>query len=606
MKPFPMPVRSLLAASLALAALPAFAQGQPYSKTVFFGDSLTDSGHFRPALVQSGGPSAAILGRFTTNPGLVWSEFLADYYGTSANSANQGGSNYAVGGARTGTGGSGALGPIPSMTAQLSSYLAANGGRADPNALYTVWGGANDLFAVVAGAPAQATIASAVTSQVGIVGALTQGGARYILVPNIPDLGQTPQSLAMGPAAAAAGTQLATTYNNALYGGLASAGLRVIPLDTFSFLREITASPAAYGLTNVTGMACGATSSVLCSPANYPAGAAESYLFADGVHPTTGAHRMLAQYATSVLEGPRQIAVLPHVASAIGRGRAERVAHHVEGRPQADGVRWWGDLRGDFLRYDHGDNFDGAAPAGTFGVDWSRGSMVYGVFGGYGRNAQDYGRRGGSFDQSDATLGGFAGWYGEHAWFNVQASYSQLSYDIDREVQIGPVTRRHSGSPDGSNIGVGVAGGFQFGDGALRHGPVASVLAQRIEIDGYTESNPSATALVHGDQEFDSLLASVGWQFDYSIHDHLRPYARLTLDRELEKLPEQAFAQLQTMPGVAPYAVPGVEFDRSYGTAVLGARTSLFGLHADLGLSTTVGQKGGTNAGAFLTLSGSF
>ena len=34
----------------------------------------------------------------------------------------------------------------PSLTTQVNAYLAANGGHADPNALYTVWGGANDLF----------------------------------------------------------------------------------------------------------------------------------------------------------------------------------------------------------------------------------------------------------------------------------------------------------------------------------------------------------------------------------------------------------------------------------------------------------------------------
>ena len=76
------PVRSLLAAALAIAALPAAAQ--TYSQTVFFGDSLTDSGLNRPALVQIGGPAAAIIGKFTTNPTLVWSEYLADYYGTNA------------------------------------------------------------------------------------------------------------------------------------------------------------------------------------------------------------------------------------------------------------------------------------------------------------------------------------------------------------------------------------------------------------------------------------------------------------------------------------------------------------------------------------------
>lgn len=607
MKSLKSPVRSLLAVSLALAAMPALAQDKPYSQTVFFGDSLTDSGHFRPALVASAGPSAAVLGRFSTNPGLVWSEFLADYYGTAAVSANQGGTNYAVGGARTGTNSSGALGPIPSMTSQLTSYLGANGGRADPNALYTVWGGANDLFAVAGGAPAQATIGAAVTAQVGVIGALQQGGARYVLVPTIPDLGQTPQFLAQGAVGAAAGTQLSTAYNNALFGGLGSAGLQVIPLDTFNFLREITAAPAAYGFVNVTGTACGATSSLLCSPANYvAAGVAENYLFADGVHPTTGAHRMLSQYAVSILEGPRQIAVLPYAASVIGRGRAERVAHHVGGKPEADGMRWWGDLRGDMLRYDHGDDFDGAGPAGLFGVDWSRGAMVFGGFAGYGRNKQDFGLRRGSFDESDATLGGFAGWYGDNVWVNGQVSYSWLSYDVDREVQLGPVTRRHSGSPDGSNLSLGLAAGYQFGEGLLRHGPVVSVLSQRIKVDGYTESNPSSTALVHGEQDFDSLIGSVGWQASYAINDHVRPYARLTVDREFEKQPEQAFAQVQTLPGVAPYAVPGLDEDRDYGTAVFGARTQLFGLDADIGFSTTVAQKGGSNSGVFATVSGSF
>ena len=132
------PVRSLLAVALAVAAAPALAADSPYSQTVFFGDSLTDSGHFRPALVQAVGPNGALLGRFTTNPGLVWSEYLAEYYGTSAyaNGNGQVGTNYAAGGARVGTNTSGALGPIPSLATQVNTYLTSTGGRADPNALY--------------------------------------------------------------------------------------------------------------------------------------------------------------------------------------------------------------------------------------------------------------------------------------------------------------------------------------------------------------------------------------------------------------------------------------------------------------------------------------
>src|SRR3546814_464757 len=125
------PLRHTLAAALALAAAPAFAQGDsPYSNTVFFGDSLTDAGYFRPVLLQVVGPSGALIGKFTTNPGLVWSEYLAQYYGTDAspNGNGQNGDNYAAGGARVGVDTVGGLGPIPSLrseehTSELQSLM---------------------------------------------------------------------------------------------------------------------------------------------------------------------------------------------------------------------------------------------------------------------------------------------------------------------------------------------------------------------------------------------------------------------------------------------------------------------------------------------------
>ncbi|MFT3756526.1 MAG: autotransporter domain-containing protein [Pseudoxanthomonas sp.] len=601
------PVRSALALALSAATLPALAQSE-YSGVVFIGDSLTDSGAFRPGLVQVGGSQAAILGRFTTNPGLVWSEFLADFYGHAedAVAANQGGDNYAVGGARVAVNGVSPFGAIPSMAAQTSAYLAANGGRAYPNALFTVWGGANDLFAV-AGGESQATIVTAVTTQVGIVGQLQAAGARYVLVPNIPDLGGTPSFRAQGAAGMAAGTQLATVYNNALYAGLQSAGLQVIPLDTFGFLNEVIANPGAYGFANVTATACGAVQSLLCSPANYATpDAASTYLFADGVHPSTRAHEILSQYAISVLEGPRQIAVLPQSAAVTGRARADMVALHVDGKPAADGVRWWGSLRGDNQRYDGGDLYDGLAPAGNVGVDWARGNLVFGGFAGYGRGKLDFGPSTGGFDQSEATLGGFIGWYGDKAWVNGQLSYTKLSFDVDRDVNLGPVTRRHSGSPDGDNLTVAVAGGYEFGDGAFRHGPVASIVSQQIEVDGYAESGGGSTALAFPNQKHDSLIGSAGWQASYAVTESTRPYARVTWDHEFEDAPEQAFATLQSIPVAGQFAVPGLVGDSDYGSMQFGVRTRVFGVEANIGVGSTFEHAGGDNVTAFLALSGGF
>jgi len=610
------PIRSFLAVALALAAAPALAQSHgtsdndsPYSQTVFFGDSLTDSGHYRPTLVDAIGPGGAILGKFTTNPWLVWSEYLAEYYGTDADPANQGGTNYAVGGALVDTDAVGGLGPTPSMTSQLESYLGRTGGVADPNALYTVWGGNNDLFAVAQGAPVEG-IGAAVAAQVGMIGTLQAAGAEYILVPAIPDLGLTPSARAQGAQAQAGLTAIATAYNDALYGALAQNNLRVIPLDVFHLFQEVAANPAQFGFANVTGTACQpqlTAQSVTCQPGSYVSpDAATSYAFADGVHPSGAAHGVLAGYATSVLEAPRQMAVLANSAAMTGRARAERVGARLQGAP-AEGAGWWVDLRGDFQRYDHGTLYDGAGPALTLGADWNRGNLTYGGFLGYGAGRYDWGRRGGSFDQDETSLGGYLGWRSGNAWVNLQASYTDVAIDIARNANLGPLTRVHRADVDGSNISIGLDAGYEFGQGALRHGPVVGVLAQRIEIDGFAESDASlSTSLAYPEQEFDSLIGTAGWQLRYVANPAFQPYARLTVDREFEDHASQAFARLQSMPGTAPYAVPGVAFDDSYGTATVGVRTRLFGLDANLGASLTAGQGDAHHTSAFLSVGRGF
>src|SRR5690606_10375871 len=130
---------------------------------------LTDGGFFRPLLPPE---VQAVTGQFTTNPGWVWAQHLAERYGTdaSANGNGQAGDNYAVGGARVAADVVGQLGPTPSVVSQVQSFVGAGG--VDPEALYTVWGGANDVFAVAAGAPPEKTIGTAVAAQIGAIGAL--------------------------------------------------------------------------------------------------------------------------------------------------------------------------------------------------------------------------------------------------------------------------------------------------------------------------------------------------------------------------------------------------------------------------------------------------
>ncbi|WP_434027387.1 autotransporter outer membrane beta-barrel domain-containing protein [[Pseudomonas] boreopolis] len=600
------PIRSLMAVAIALAAAPAMAESA-YDQTVFFGDSLTDSGYFRPLLPAS---AQAVTGRFTTNPGWTWAEYVADYYGTNASAHGNGqtGDNYAVGGARVAVDATNAqLGgvAVPSLATQVNGYLSSNGGKANPNALYTVWGGANDLFAAAAApAQAQSIIGSAVTAQVGIVGTLENAGARYVLVPTIPDVGLTP-SFNGSAATSAQATALAAAYNNALFSGLKSAGLRVIPVDTFHLLQEVVANPSAYGFVNATNAACTTSSSLTCNPTSLvAANAANTYVFADGVHPTSATHQVMGQYALSILEAPRLQQVLTHSAQVVGRARADQVAWHIGGKPETDGLRWWGSVRGDMQRYDHADLYDGTSPAGLFGVDWTRGDLVFGGFAGYGRLDADFGNSRGSFKQTDTTLGGFFGWYTGPVWVNAQVSYTWLGYDVDRKVQLGAATRTHSGSPDGSNLTAAINAGYELGQGAIKHGPVVGLTWQKIKLDGYEESNESSSALGYGDQDIDSLVGRVGWQVRLD-GAAVKPYLQVTYDHEFED-PKEASAWLQSMPEVGTYRVPGLDLDRNYATVVLGARTGVWGLQSNFGITGTTAQKGARDATLFVNFSGSF
>ncbi|MWP16985.1 GDSL family lipase, partial [Escherichia coli] len=97
---------------------------------------------------------------------------------------------------------------------------------------------------------------------------------------------------------------LVGAFNTTLQAGLAGTGARVI--DFNSQLTAVIQNGATFGFSNTSVPACDATkintlvpgaggSSLFCSANTLvTAGADTSYLFADGVHPTTGGHRLIS------------------------------------------------------------------------------------------------------------------------------------------------------------------------------------------------------------------------------------------------------------------------------------------------------------------------
>jgi outer membrane lipase/esterase len=525
------------ALALSLCAGTAFAQ---FSNTYFFGDSLTDNGSYKPVLPPG-------TGLFTTNPGPVWAELLAERYGTSAVPANQGGTDYAQGGARVsqlpGVPDQPPTGTATPIATQVAQFLAAH--PADPNALYAVWGGANDVFyqlgllqaGQITQAQLQANIGVAATQLVQQVAILQAAGARNLMVWVLPDIGQTPAGIASGnPAGISA---ISSLYNSTLLAGLDQLGGNVIRLDVAKLLAEVIANPAAYGLANVSLPACGATASLVCTAANLVApNAATTFLFADGVHPTTAGHQALAQYAESFLEGPVKMAVLAEAPLAVEaanfRAVDARMQSGLDSPLRGNKLQAWASY--DYANPDfNGGWSDASSKQNTVNVGGDMklsDELLAGLAFGYTENKGDFAGDGGGYKLDEAMMTVYAGWGRGPWWLGASAFAGNLDFkDIRRNIQILAQNRVETGTTTGDHFGGRILGGYWFRYAGLVHGPYASIAYERATVKQFSEDGDDSTALTFGQQKRESLVSSLGWQVG-GQWGAVRPFARATWEYE--------------------------------------------------------------------------
>lgn len=289
------------------------------SQIVTFGDSLSDAGNASIAtLGASPGPGYATrsvtgvpfpVGYFTnpqsgTGPSGLWIDQFAAKVGVADPSpalAPLGGSNYAVGGALTGSADAG------DMQNQVNLFLATHPGNASPTALYTLWGGANDIFA------AQNPVAAADNIATQIKELAADGGKNFLWL-NLPNLGETPELNGIPPASAAANlaSQAFDQEWAKQVANLDSLGINVIGVDVDSLINQILADPTAFGFSNVVA-ACNLTPG--CDP--------NTFLYWDTIHPTTHADSFVANLAyQDAFGGPVGVTPEPPTVTLLALGGA--------------------------------------------------------------------------------------------------------------------------------------------------------------------------------------------------------------------------------------------------------------------------------------------
>ena len=310
-----------------------------YSAMYVLGDSLSDNGNNQAFLVNGLQipatvapyqvpnsneplvpitPYALSAATYTYSNGRVWVDYLADSLGLSLAPSLAGGTNFAYGGARTGDLGLGDGNGDQPNSLRVQADQLVNLAPLPGNALYVVWGGGNDIRALgaqlgpklsdldpavrlQASADLQAGLGAGITNLGSTINVLANAGARNFLVPNLPDLGITPYARflenngQLGTMALLTG--LSVSYNQGIAGLVAPLQgnplFSITTLDIFAFNRAVLAdAQPGYNATD----AC--TSENAFTGCSNP----ESFLYWDGVHPTTASHQAIANLASNALQ----------------------------------------------------------------------------------------------------------------------------------------------------------------------------------------------------------------------------------------------------------------------------------------------------------------
>lgn len=691
-----------LAVMAALLAPAAHAAGG-FSNIYFFGDSLTDTGAFGGQAIPNGSGGFVILpsdARWTTDNAANHANVLAGKLGLTVTPSNAAsalgtaGNNFAQGGAQSVTYATGATLPNSSNTQgagpggldirdlpqQVQDYLSSRGGKADPNALYFVWSGGNDIpTAAGAGSSNASSVASAAAGSLATqIATLKNAGATLIIAPNLPAFGNTPAALyavidniaatqslsttqtnalknavatvlrsvatpttssqdalinsALATLASAlsggatSGTlfdttltqvtsgyntsktglnNLSTLYNTTADGAIAATGANVVRANVNLLFAEVLANPAAYGIDNVTGPACGTTSSLVCTGANVSG--TLSYLFADDRHPTPTTHALLGNYFASLLQAPyfaealRQVpaAAQARVGSTLdararaldheGRGVGSVGAYSSLGAGKQDVGRSGESSKGELLTV--GIDYQ-ATPSLSLGLAFTQGKLDTGV------------GSAGSYD-SRHQLMTFSGNYRLGSfWLDGDATLGTARIDTSRNVDLGSVKRVESGNARAVHHAVRLNAGYRLQLGQLRTGPMLGVNIQNGEIGSFTESNKQSTSMHLGTQKLDSTVLHAGWEAQASLGT-VSPYLSISMKQEQK---DDARALRSGVYGtVGEFSVSGSKPDSHWTEWQAGATATLGkGLNAFVQVTGTSGHQGGNGTRYNLGLASTF
>jgi phospholipase/lecithinase/hemolysin len=279
----------MILASLGFATMVAEAATPTYDALYVFGDSYCDVGNL--FLATSGAEPAPPYYDMRFSNGPIWVDHVAGFLGVPLAAYLQGGTDYAFGGAwvtepKSVTG-------VPSVPQQVEIYLSQHGGKADPNGLYILEGGGNDILDTTTGSPQAlgVEIAQGIAESERL---LRRAGARHFVIPDLFNVGLLPAAAGNTSFASSASKATDQALDEFLRDEESRDDVHIIRMDVFRLMNAVVTDPTHFGFTNITAPCL--TTAVCADP--------DHTFFWDTHHPTEFGHAFFAVTLENVL--PKQ------------------------------------------------------------------------------------------------------------------------------------------------------------------------------------------------------------------------------------------------------------------------------------------------------------
>ncbi|MCX2801318.1 autotransporter domain-containing protein [Microbulbifer thermotolerans] len=393
-------------------------------------------------------------------------------------------------------------------------YLPQNGVSGDT--LYFLNGGGNDIIAAtLAGTVSPDSMKRSADFLATAASELRRAGAAFVVVSNVPRVGDTPLMNDLGADAVSTANIGTALFNDALRVRVNFIG-NVLILDTEGITALAQAKPGLFGFADIdqaaTCYAAGACDNP--NPVYSETGSApdsDRLLFNDGIHPTLAAAQLVGDYYYSVLSAPVGFAMLPDLGYQNSRLHQSNIDHHLVAqrfRDPTTTVFFSGAWQYTELGQGPAPNRNSNGWDGFFGFSFAAGDhFEWALALSYAGN--DYTPPSLSLKARTVNFSALARWNDERWFVDGGLTYGDIDYhEVDRDIYLGQrFATRIEGGTDGDAVTLFARAGYDTAPALpCQLGPFIAGEWTQVDVDSFREStNRDLTYVGNNGETLDPL-----------------------------------------------------------------------------------------------------